>query len=158
MVCRSSSIALMDEGWAPLAGPDKDSGLVFARRVCFVMGVPDKLTEILEWKRREIAPLMRAVSERELLRLDASIPKPLPFIPALRRDDGSLGGGPGVRLPGRRSGCALRPHRREILRGIARGPAPGRGPDARVPSRPALPAQGLHGASGAGDRGAGVGG
>jgi indole-3-glycerol phosphate synthase len=80
----------MDEGWAPLAGPDKDSGLVFARRVCFVMGVPDKLTEILEWKRREIAPLMRAVSERELLRLDASIPKPLPFIPALRRDDGRL--------------------------------------------------------------------
>src|SRR5271157_1503254 len=80
----------MDEGWAPLAGPDKDSGLVFARRVCFVVGVPDKLTEIMEWKRREIAPRMRAVSERELSRLDASLPKPRPFIPALRRADGRL--------------------------------------------------------------------
>jgi len=54
------------------------------------MGVPDKLTEIMEWKRREIAPRIRTVSERELSRLDASIPKPQPFIPALRRDGGML--------------------------------------------------------------------
>jgi indole-3-glycerol phosphate synthase len=72
------------------AGAHKDSGLVFARALCFVMGVPDKLTEIMEWKRREVAPRMRTVSERELERLDASTPKPRPFIPALRRDDGGL--------------------------------------------------------------------
>lgn len=59
-----------------------------APRVRFVMGVPDKLTEIIEWKRREIAPRLRTVSERELARLDASAPKPRPFIPALRRDGG----------------------------------------------------------------------
>lgn len=73
-----------------MAGPDKDSGLVFARRVCFVMGVPDKLNEIMEWKRREIAARIRTVSERELSRLDESSPKPPPFIPALRREDGRL--------------------------------------------------------------------
>jgi len=73
-----------------LAGRDKDSGLVFALRVCFVVGVPDKLTEIMEWKRREIAPRVRAVSEEELSRLDASLPRPRPFIPALRRADGRL--------------------------------------------------------------------
>src|SRR5208283_945425 len=44
----------------------------------------------LEWKRREIGPRMRDVSERELSQLNASIPRPLPFIPALRRDDGRL--------------------------------------------------------------------
>jgi indole-3-glycerol phosphate synthase len=54
------------------------------------MGVPDKLIEIMEWKRREIAPRVRSVSERELARLDASTPKPPPFLPALRRADGSL--------------------------------------------------------------------
>ena len=73
-----------------MAGRDKDSGLVFALRVCFVVGVPDKLTEIMEWKRREIAPRVRAVSEEELSRLDASLPRPRPFIPALRRADGRL--------------------------------------------------------------------
>ncbi len=54
------------------------------------MGVPDKLIEIMEWKRRAIAPRVRSVSERELARLDASTPKPPPFLPALRRADGSL--------------------------------------------------------------------
>jgi indole-3-glycerol phosphate synthase len=73
-----------------LEGQDKDSGLVFARRVCFVLGVPDKLIEIMEWKRREVAPRMRTVSERELSRLDASAPRPRPFVPALRRGDGRL--------------------------------------------------------------------
>ena len=69
---------------------DKDSGLVFARRVCFVVVVHDKLREIMEWKRRETAPRMRPVSERELARLDAALPKPVPFADALRRADGRL--------------------------------------------------------------------
>jgi indole-3-glycerol phosphate synthase len=73
-----------------LAGRDKDSGLVFAPRVCFVVGVHDKLSEIMEWKRREIAPRVRDVSESELARLDASLPRPSPFIGALRRPDGKL--------------------------------------------------------------------
>jgi indole-3-glycerol phosphate synthase len=73
-----------------LDAPDKDSGLVFARRVCFVMVVHDKLEEIMQWKRREVAPRLRPVSERELSRLDASLPKPSPFAPALRRADGRL--------------------------------------------------------------------
>jgi indole-3-glycerol phosphate synthase len=69
---------------------DKDSGLVFARRVCFVVVVHDKLREIMEWKRREIAQSVRPVSERELARLDASLPQPPPFAAALRRADGRL--------------------------------------------------------------------
>jgi indole-3-glycerol phosphate synthase len=48
------------------------------------------LKEIVEWKRREIAPLVRDVSLAELSRLDASLPKPEPFAPALRRPDGRL--------------------------------------------------------------------
>jgi len=54
------------------------------------MAMPDKLDEILEWKRNEIAPRTRTVSERELARLDASLPRPQPFLPALRRDGGGL--------------------------------------------------------------------
>lgn len=50
----------------------------------------DKLTEIMVWKRREIAPLVRAVSETELARLDASLPRPPSFAAALRRPDGKL--------------------------------------------------------------------
>jgi len=73
-----------------LAGRDKDSGLVFARRVCFVVGVHDKLAEIMEWKRKEVAPLLREVSERELSRMDETIPRPEPFGAALRRPDGAL--------------------------------------------------------------------
>jgi len=55
-----------------------------------VVAVHDKLREIMEWKRREIAPRIRPVSERELARLDASMPKPSPFAAALRRADGRL--------------------------------------------------------------------
>ena len=43
--------------------------------VCFVVcQMSDKLTEIMAWKRREIAPSLRAVSEAELARLDAAAP------------------------------------------------------------------------------------
>jgi indole-3-glycerol phosphate synthase len=54
------------------------------------MGVHDKLGEIMEWKRREIAPLIRDVPEREFAQLHASLPKPVPFAAALRRADGRL--------------------------------------------------------------------
>ncbi|MBL9188477.1 MAG: indole-3-glycerol-phosphate synthase [Opitutaceae bacterium] len=50
----------------------------------------DKLTEIMAWKRSEIAPLLRAVPESELARLDASRPRPPSFAQALRRADGTL--------------------------------------------------------------------
>ena len=53
-------------------------------------GVHDKLREIMEWKRREIAPRLRDVSTAELARADADRPRPPPFIPALRRADGTL--------------------------------------------------------------------
>ena len=53
-------------------------------------GVQDKLTEIMEWKRREIAPRIRDVPERELSRLDASLPRPPSFAAALERADGRL--------------------------------------------------------------------
>jgi indole-3-glycerol phosphate synthase len=55
-----------------------------------VKGVPDKLEEIMEWKRREIAPFVRDVPASELAGLDASLPKPAPFAAALRRSDGRL--------------------------------------------------------------------
>jgi indole-3-glycerol phosphate synthase len=44
----------------------------------------------MEWKRQEIAPLLRDVSEDELSRLNASLPRPSPFISALKRNDGRL--------------------------------------------------------------------
>ena len=44
----------------------------------------------MEWKRREIAPRIRDVSEGELSRLDASLPRPLSFAAALGRADGKL--------------------------------------------------------------------
>src|SRR5579862_3463389 len=50
----------------------------------------DKLTEIMAHKRREIAPLERPVSEGELARLDAMLPKPPSFATALRRADRRL--------------------------------------------------------------------
>jgi indole-3-glycerol phosphate synthase len=50
----------------------------------------DKLTEIMAHKRREIAPLVRPISEVELARLDASLPRPPPFAVALRRADRRL--------------------------------------------------------------------
>lgn len=52
--------------------------------------MPDKLTEIMAWKRREIASRIRAVSEGELARLDAALPKPPAMFPALARADGTL--------------------------------------------------------------------
>ena len=50
----------------------------------------DKLTEIMAWKRREIAPLLRDVSLDELSRLNAALPRPPSFAGALRRADGQL--------------------------------------------------------------------
>lgn len=50
----------------------------------------DKLTEIMAWKRREIAPLLRPVSETELTQLNATLPRPPSFAAALRRADGKL--------------------------------------------------------------------
>ncbi|MBS0633753.1 MAG: indole-3-glycerol phosphate synthase TrpC [Verrucomicrobia bacterium] len=50
----------------------------------------DKLTEIMAWKRREIAPLLRAVSLPELATLNAALPRPPSFAAALRRTDGAL--------------------------------------------------------------------
>ena len=44
----------------------------------------------MEWKRGEIAPRVRDVPERELSRLDASLPRPAPFAAALTRADGRL--------------------------------------------------------------------
>ena len=50
----------------------------------------DKLTEIMAWKRREIAPLLRSVPEGELARLDTSLPRPPSLGAALRRADHQL--------------------------------------------------------------------
>src|SRR4051812_25202979 len=50
----------------------------------------DKLTEIMAWKRREIASSLREVSEVELARVDAALPRPPSFATALRRADGQL--------------------------------------------------------------------
>jgi indole-3-glycerol phosphate synthase len=52
--------------------------------------VEDKLNEIMQWKRREIAPNIRYVPESELALANASLPKPPPFGAALRRSDGRL--------------------------------------------------------------------
>ncbi len=50
----------------------------------------DKLTEIMAWKRQEIAPRLRVVTETDLARLDASLPRPPSFREALARPDGQL--------------------------------------------------------------------
>jgi len=50
----------------------------------------DKLTEIMAWKRQEIAPLLRNVSTAELAALDARLPLPPSFAEALKRPDGQL--------------------------------------------------------------------
>ncbi len=50
----------------------------------------DKLTEIMAWKRQEIAALVRPVSEAELVRLDAARPRPPSLADGLRRADGRL--------------------------------------------------------------------
>lgn len=63
----------------------------FPRRGVFRgLFMSDKLTEIMAWKRREIAPLLRPVSETELAQLDAALPRPPSFAAALRRPDGQL--------------------------------------------------------------------
>ncbi len=50
----------------------------------------DKLTEIMAWKRQEIAALIRPVPLTELASLDAALPRPPSFAGALRRTDGRL--------------------------------------------------------------------
>lgn len=51
----------------------------------------DKLTEIMAWKRQEIAPRLRPVTEKALAHLNATLPTPPSFAQALRRSDGQLG-------------------------------------------------------------------
>jgi indole-3-glycerol phosphate synthase len=55
-----------------------------------MLHMADKLDEIMAWKRREIAPLVREVSLAELRELDARLPRPAGFAAALRRADGTL--------------------------------------------------------------------
>ncbi|MGH7996568.1 MAG: indole-3-glycerol phosphate synthase TrpC [Opitutaceae bacterium] len=52
----------------------------------------DKLSEIMAWKRREVAALAASVpaTEADLSRLDAALPRPPSFAGALRRSDGRL--------------------------------------------------------------------
>ncbi len=50
----------------------------------------DKLTEIMAWKRRELAPLLREVGEAEFARAAGATPRPPSFAAALRRADGRL--------------------------------------------------------------------
>ncbi|MEO6874293.1 MAG: indole-3-glycerol phosphate synthase TrpC [Opitutaceae bacterium] len=50
----------------------------------------DKLTEIMAWKRREIAALIRPVPASELSLLNARLPRPPSFSAGLRRPDGKL--------------------------------------------------------------------
>ena len=50
----------------------------------------DKLTEIMAWKRQEIAPSIRPVSLDELRSANTALPRPPSFADALRRSDGTL--------------------------------------------------------------------
>lgn len=50
----------------------------------------DKLTEIMAWKRQEIAARVRSVSTAELSQLNASRPPPPSLLCALQRSDGQL--------------------------------------------------------------------
>lgn len=50
----------------------------------------DKLTEIMAWKRRELAPVLRPVTDAEIARAAAARPRPPGFGAALRRADGTL--------------------------------------------------------------------
>lgn len=50
----------------------------------------DKLTEIMAWKRQEIASLVRDVPLEELAALNATLPAPPSFAAALTRADGQL--------------------------------------------------------------------
>jgi indole-3-glycerol phosphate synthase len=60
------------------------------RHFAAILAMADKLTEIMAWKRQEIAPLVRAVSPAELARCHASRPGVPSFAGALRRQDGQL--------------------------------------------------------------------
>lgn len=67
--------------------------LVFVCFVCFVgnsFPMSDKLTEIMAWKRQEIAPAVRSVSLDELADLHASLPPVPSFAAALQRPDRQL--------------------------------------------------------------------
>ncbi|MEY4688261.1 MAG: hypothetical protein RIR76_2284 [Verrucomicrobiota bacterium] len=50
----------------------------------------DKLTEIMAWKRREIADRLRSVTEAELAKAAAALPRPPSFAAALRDPAGRL--------------------------------------------------------------------
>lgn len=50
----------------------------------------DKLTEIMAWKRQEVAPRQRDVSLEELAELNRALPRPPSFAKALRRPDCTL--------------------------------------------------------------------
>jgi indole-3-glycerol phosphate synthase len=50
----------------------------------------DKLTEIMAWKRTEVAARARPVSLEDLSALNRRLPRPPSFARALRRDDGAL--------------------------------------------------------------------
>jgi indole-3-glycerol phosphate synthase len=50
----------------------------------------DKLTEIMAWKRKEVAGRARPVSLEQLAALNTRLPRPVSFARALRRDDGAL--------------------------------------------------------------------
>ncbi len=50
----------------------------------------DKLTEIMAWKRKEVAARARPVSLEELAALDLRLPRPVSFARALRRTDDTL--------------------------------------------------------------------
>lgn len=65
-------------------------GFVFVPWPCSLVWMSDKLTEIMAWKRQELAPRLRPVTEGDLAALDASLPRPPSFSAALRRADGKL--------------------------------------------------------------------
>lgn len=50
----------------------------------------DKLTEIMAWKRKEVAERARPVSLEDLAALDSRLPRLVSFARALRREDGTL--------------------------------------------------------------------
>jgi len=65
-------------------------GFVFGPEPYSLVRMSDKLTEIMTWKRQEIASRLRPVTEEELAKLDASLPRPPSFSAALQRSDGNL--------------------------------------------------------------------
>jgi indole-3-glycerol phosphate synthase len=84
-------MALMGSNWrARGANTRKFFGFVFRAQACSLVVMSDKLTEIMAWKRQEIGPRLRPVSESDLATLNASLPRPPSFAAALRRGDGKL--------------------------------------------------------------------